>query len=274
MHRRYDRLNIPIELLRTFVAINDSRSVAKAGQQLDLTLSGITAQMKRLQAIIGEDLLNRDVSAPQLTKRGETVLEHALRILALNDQLVSYSGSGPEARRWRIGIPNAFSSNLLPGLLTALSSLDADVQISCDRSIELRKQLANGFLEAAFIADNDPAGAPAARAVAQWAETMVWACAPAFSVDAPLRLLGSPGSLAEQVALAALDDARLVHVVSFTASDHGTVIEAVRQGHGIFVWPERGVPPDIHILRDSVLPRLPAIQAGLYLREDLEPKCD
>jgi DNA-binding transcriptional LysR family regulator len=43
MHRRYDSKHIPIELLRTFVAIADLGNFTKAAQELELTQPSISA---------------------------------------------------------------------------------------------------------------------------------------------------------------------------------------------------------------------------------------
>ena len=56
MHRRYDNKHIPIELLRTFVAIADLGSYTKAAEELELTQPAISAQMKRLQQLMGGEV--------------------------------------------------------------------------------------------------------------------------------------------------------------------------------------------------------------------------
>jgi len=46
-------INIPTELLRTFVAVVDLRSFTKAAQSLGITQPAVSAQVKRLQQLLG-----------------------------------------------------------------------------------------------------------------------------------------------------------------------------------------------------------------------------
>ena len=55
-------LNIPTDLLRTLVAVVDLRSFTKAAQSLGVTQPAVSAQIKRLQSLLGYELL--DKSAP------------------------------------------------------------------------------------------------------------------------------------------------------------------------------------------------------------------
>jgi len=50
--------NIPTELLRTLVAVVDLRSFTKAAQSLGVTQPAVSAQIKRLQSLLGSDLLD------------------------------------------------------------------------------------------------------------------------------------------------------------------------------------------------------------------------
>jgi DNA-binding transcriptional LysR family regulator len=45
--------NIPTELLRTFVAVVDMRSFTRAAQSLGITQPAVSAQVKRLQQLLG-----------------------------------------------------------------------------------------------------------------------------------------------------------------------------------------------------------------------------
>ena len=53
MHRRYQHLNIPIEIVRTVVAIAETGSLSKAGERLGLSQPAVSSQVKRLQNLIG-----------------------------------------------------------------------------------------------------------------------------------------------------------------------------------------------------------------------------
>jgi DNA-binding transcriptional LysR family regulator len=51
--------NIPTELLRTFVAVVDMRSFTRAAQSLGVTQPAVSAQVKRLQQLLGVERLDK-----------------------------------------------------------------------------------------------------------------------------------------------------------------------------------------------------------------------
>ncbi len=90
MQHRHDNLNIPIELLRSFVAIQESGSFTKAADLLKLTQPAISAQVKRLQQLVGGEVFTRTGFGVSLTEKGEVVSRYARRILAMNDQILLF----------------------------------------------------------------------------------------------------------------------------------------------------------------------------------------
>src|SRR5438477_9590278 len=84
-----DKINIPTDLLRTFVAICELGSFTKAAHQFNLTQPAVSAHMRRLETIIGSDLIEKNTSGVKLTVCGNEVLRQARRILAINDQIVA-----------------------------------------------------------------------------------------------------------------------------------------------------------------------------------------
>ena len=75
-------LNIPTDLLRTLVAVVDLRSFTKAAQSLGVTQPAVSAQVKRLQYLLGYDVLDKRTPGVSLTPRGEIVVTHARRLLS------------------------------------------------------------------------------------------------------------------------------------------------------------------------------------------------
>src|ERR1700756_5009389 len=84
-----DKINIPTDLLRTFVAIHQLGSFTKAAHLFELTQPAVSAHMKKLESLIGTDLIEKNVAGVNLTARGEEVLKYARRILSINDQIVN-----------------------------------------------------------------------------------------------------------------------------------------------------------------------------------------
>lgn len=81
-------LNIPTELLRALVSVVDMRSFTKAAQSLGVTQPAVSAQIKRLQYLLGYEVLDKSAPGVSLTPRGEIVANNARRLLAINDDIV------------------------------------------------------------------------------------------------------------------------------------------------------------------------------------------
>ncbi len=60
-----DMTNIPTELLRTLVTLVELRSFTKAAHALGMTQPAVSAQIKRLQVLLGGELLDTTSSAWQ-----------------------------------------------------------------------------------------------------------------------------------------------------------------------------------------------------------------
>ena len=102
--------NIPTELLRTLVAVVDLRSFTKAAQSLGVTQPAVSAQIKRLQSLLGADLLDKSAPGVSLTSAGELVVNYARRLLSINDQILDIAGPRPAAKTVRIGATGDFTA--------------------------------------------------------------------------------------------------------------------------------------------------------------------
>src|SRR6202142_201674 len=101
-----DKINIPTDLLRTFVAIYQLGSFTKAAHLFELTQPAVSSHMKKLESLIGTDLIEKNVAGVPLPPYGEEVLKYARRILSINDQIVNSSAPQRALPVVRLGIPN------------------------------------------------------------------------------------------------------------------------------------------------------------------------
>jgi DNA-binding transcriptional LysR family regulator len=270
VHHRYDKINIPIELLRTLVAIAELGSFTKAGGALKLTQSAISAQVKRLQQLVGSEFFTKP--GLRLTGSGELVLGYAQRILAMNDQILLLSGAQSRGQL-RVGIPVSLADYALPMLL-GQSASDRGIkhaQFRCDVTEEMLKCLTGGRLDVAVL--TCPSRTPN-NVYSEWPDQMVFACAPDFllSPGAPLPLISWPGSVSDRVAIEACERHGVAYsIVCVTADCHARRL-AMQSGLGFAAMFERAVPPQLKIARDYFLPPLPQLTGGIYLREGLEPR--
>ena len=271
MQRRHESMNIPIELLRSFISIQETGSFTKSAEQLRLTQPAISAQIKRLQQLVGGEVFAKSAFGVSLTEKGEIVSRYARRILAMNDQILSLSGSGSVSKSLRIGIPNVFAASILSDAIEACrGGPDGErIQFSCEPSHDLARSLTSGYLDLAFIVS--PRN-PLAQPIYRWSEEMCWSCARDFSLrpGSPIPLLSWPQGISDLAAIEALENAGLQYRIVFVASDLAGHLAALRSRMGYFVLPERVVPSDLKVAREHYLPSLPTCEAGIYIREGLE----
>ena len=97
-------MNIPTDLLRTLVAVVDLRSFTKAAQSFGVTQPAVSAQIKRLQFLLGFELLAESAPGVSLTPRGQEVVSGARRMLAINDQILNMTSGTPTVQALRINI--------------------------------------------------------------------------------------------------------------------------------------------------------------------------
>ncbi len=74
-------VNIPTELLRSFVAIIETGSMLQATERVFVTQSALSLQMRRLEDIVRQPLFNREGRRLRITPAGETLLVTARQIL-------------------------------------------------------------------------------------------------------------------------------------------------------------------------------------------------
>ena len=267
---RFDQDAVPIDLLRSVVAIVETGSFTKAGNALGLTQSAISAQIKRLQQLVGGDVFFRAGGGLTLTERGKTIDRTARRILEMNEQLLLLSGARPAARLVRIGIPVSFAARMLAGIFkaSAAASDGAQVQMRCAASDELLKDIDSGYLDVALIATQPPA----VEMTAVWDEPVIWVRSPELLVSpgAPIPYISWPNSLTDRFALGAMEQAGLRHIVSFASADFIARYTAARAGLGFMVLPARAVSDIAMIARERFLPPLPLNRGGICLRDGFD----
>lgn len=271
MHRRYDKNHVPIELLRTLVVIAEVNSFTRAGDRLGLTQSAISAQVKRLQKLVGGALFDRAGGGHFLNGRGMTVNRYAQRILQANDQLLSLSGAQSSSRLVRIGLPATFADMLLMPVFKACSAAlsGGQIQLHCNRSEELAKSLDSGYLELSVLIDVSHRDT---GMVCEWDERFAWVCSPSLliSPDSSIPLVSWPDSVLDRNAVVALQKAGQRFHSAFVGTDFTACAAATAGGLGYMIMPERAVPPRLKVARERYLPPVPNIRSGIFLREGMD----
>jgi DNA-binding transcriptional LysR family regulator len=267
-----DKINIPTDLLRTFVAIYQLGSFTKAAHLFELTQPAVSAHMKKLESLIGADLIERNVAGVNLTACGEEVLKYARRILLINDQIVSSASVQRALPVIRLGIPNIFAAFKLKRILAEGPGTvgNSRLQICCDHSLSLLRSIHSGYLDLAFVmSDEEEVTSP----LRSWSEDLVWVRAPdfVFNPDRAVPLVSSPNVLLpDRIAMDALEQANLPYEIVFTAFDSLARRAGAMAGLGYLPLPHQLVPDGLVIEQPGILPALPPVSIDIIAREELD----
>jgi DNA-binding transcriptional LysR family regulator len=133
---------LELDLLRTFVAIVETGSFAAAADAVLRTPSAVSMQIKKLEDMLGRQLLARDSRSVSLTRDGELLLEHARRLLALNREAVAKFILPDVEGEVRLGAPDDVAERFLPNMLRLLAGSHPGITVnvvveSSKRLIEL-----------------------------------------------------------------------------------------------------------------------------------------
>jgi len=261
--------NIPTELLRTLVAVVDLRSFTKAAQSLGVTQPAVSAQIKRLQSLLGADLLDKSAPGVSLTTAGELVVNYARRLLSINDQILDIAGPRPAAKTVRIGATGDFTASGIALGLTCTHARRPDLrfEIYTANMDVLLRDLRDGSADLAIWVS---ATGPTLDTRHYWTESLVWVHSEATRIDerrpVPLVSHGEEG-LFTRAAMNALSMAGRECELAFIGPSILGLGTAVSAGFGVMALPRsRANIPGMTIWENAPLPKLPDIVCGIYVR--------
>lgn len=265
--------NIPTELLRTLVAVVDMRSFTKAAYSLGVTQPAVSAQIKRLQMLLGSELLDKSAPGVSLTAKGEIVVNEARRMLSINDRLVQIAGPEPARRTLRVGMPGDFVGRLLwrPLDLFRRRWPDVHLHVRAGPSVPLTQELDQGDLDLIVAISG---AKPLENSRFHWLEEIVWVRAPLTRIDlaAPIPLISHGRTcVTHQHVADCLEKAGFSYDLVFTGSSFVSLTSAVGAGFGIMAVPRSlFTTGDLVIWDDGPLPRVPPIVCSVRIRPDAD----
>lgn len=263
--------NIPTDLLRTLVAVVDLRSYTKAANSLGITQPAVSAQIKRLQQLIGADLFERNGQGVGLTSRGERVVARARRLLSLNDEIVGLGASLVRSELIvRIGTPSDFVASVLPEILAQFRQAHSDVRfvVRSDFYEPLLRQLHMGEID--LLAGLAPMRPHDARHCEP--QEMVWVGDGASAElepgrPVPLVSCGEP-CIYHRHAVKTLRAAGLDYEQVFIGPNMHSLNNAVAMGLGYTVFTRRRANAvDSAVCENGALPKPAPLNSAIYVRE-------
>jgi DNA-binding transcriptional LysR family regulator len=239
-------LTLDPDLLRTFLAFVDGGSLARAAAIVGRSPSAVTAQMQRLEDVIGAPLLVPTGRGRTLSPTGEDLVGHARRILAAHREAwLSLKGTRADGRIG-LGATQDFTDADLPQLLRDFSRTHSRVRLDLrvGRSAELTRSFEEGALDILLVMRL----APEPDEIGVLREPMLWLGASeglaAGGAELPLALLDPPCGF-RSAAVSALDAAGRPYRIAATSPSLSGLRAAVRGSIALTVrtarWLEAGI---------------------------------
>ncbi len=122
----------PIRNLRVFCAAGRLRSFKSAAQELYLTPSAVSHQMKELEETLGARLFERKPRALELTRAGAMLLDEVTPLLEALDRSLAQVARRGGRRALRLLLPPFFASELLIPRLAGFCAEHPDIDIQID----------------------------------------------------------------------------------------------------------------------------------------------
>lgn len=249
-------------LLRSFVAVAETRSFAGAGRLLGISQSTVSQQVRRLEEAVGRRLVARDTHSVALTPDGEAMLGFARKILDLNRQVERYFAGAELRGTLRFGASEDFVLSRLAEVLSdfARRNPSVDLEITVASSGILNEMLQAGELD--LVLAKRRIGQEQGTLVRR--EALVWAAAnPALVVpERPVPLIAfPPPSITRAVAIETLERANVPWRIVCTSASLGGLRAAAVAGLGVLVQPRSMLPPGLVELRTGRhLPELEEVE--------------
>jgi DNA-binding transcriptional LysR family regulator len=171
--------DLQIDWLKCFVAAVDTGSLSSAAIEVNRSQSAVSMQLKKLEAALGRQVLNRSSRHLQLTDDGQVLLGYARRLLALHAETQAAFWGEALTGRIRLGVAEDYAAPYLTPVLKRFAPRHggADIELTCEQSTALIPRVTSGDLDLALVSRDHPR-----RGTLLFQEQMVWVGSPNFEL--------------------------------------------------------------------------------------------
>lgn len=260
--------NLDLTALRSFVAVADAGGVTRASGFLNLTQSAVSMQIKRLEDMLGVDVLDRSGRQVALTAAGEQLLGYARKMLALNDEVMGRLTRDPHEGEIVLGVPHDIVYPVIPQVLQHFARAFPKMKVSLISSFTrvLRAQFGRGECDIILTTEDttDPGGVTLAEL------PLVWVGAPGGVAwkGRPLKLAYEHNCIFRQGVQAALDDAGIAWQMAVESDSTRTIEASVSADLAVHTVLAGSEPPYVErISHGGSLPDLKRMRVNLYVAD-------
>ena len=153
----------PLRNLRAFCAAARHRSFKAAADELFLTPSAVSHQMKELEEALGVRLFERKTRALELTTVGHTLLEEVEPLLEALDRSLAQIARRSGRQTLRVLLPPFFASELFIPRLTSFCAAQPQIDIQIDTRDPRPSSHPPTADVSILLADSEPQGLRSSR---------------------------------------------------------------------------------------------------------------
>ncbi|MDU9006339.1 LysR family transcriptional regulator [Sedimentitalea todarodis] len=257
--------NLDITTLRSFVAVADSGGVTRAAGFLNLTQSAVSMQLKRLEELLGLELLDRTGRTIALTASGEQLLAYARRMVTLNDELITRLTDQAFEGEIVLGVPHDIVYPAIPRVLQQFNAKfpRVKVQLVTANTRNLKDRFERG--ECDMILTTEPEKMPGAEVLA--AIPLVWMGAPGGTAwrKRPVELAQGRSCIFRPIVLSALETAGVEWNVALDSDSDRTIEATVAADLAVMAMLDGTHPPHVEVIsHGGALPALPLHFINFY----------
>ena len=239
---------LQLDWLNCFVAVVDAGSLSAAAQEIHRSQSAVSMQVKKLEAAVGCQLLERGPRHLLLTLDGQKLLGYARRILELHSEAQQAFALETLTGRVRLGVPDDYAAKYLTPVLKRFAPRyqGVEIELSCEQSTALIPKVESGELDLALISREH-----ARQGTLLFHEPMVWVGSSQFELwhRDPLPIaVYEEASLARRSVLNALALQGRRYKVVYHSSSLAGQIAAVESGLAVAVLTQCSAPEHLQIL--------------------------
>jgi DNA-binding transcriptional LysR family regulator len=251
---------LDLDAVRAFVLVADLHSFTRAADALDTTQSAVSLKLKRLEAHLGKQLVERTPRVVRLSADGTAFLGAARDLLNAHERALG--SLSVERRRLALGLSEHVAGTDLPDLLAKLDAYDPGlvVELHLGMSAALLAQFDERRLDAVVVR-YEPDDAPRDDATVLFSEPLGWLAAPQW-----LLRVGAPCNV-RAVAIHALDEAGVAWREAFVGGGVAAVGAAAAAGLAVAPLARRVAPRGlIDVGARLGLPKLPESRVTQHSR--------
>ena len=257
--------NLDISTLRSFVMVAQAGGVTRASGFLNLTQSAVSMQLKRLESLLGQELLERTGRSVALTAAGEQLLSYARKMVDMNDEIFARLTEQTYEGELVFGVPHDIVYPVIPQVLQRYHAAypRVKVQLVSSYTSTLKAQFARGELD--VILTTEPEVGPEGETLTE--VPLRWVGAPGGSIwkQRPLRLAFCRNCGFKPTAMRMLETAGTPWEIAVESDSDRTVEATVSADLGVTAMLEGHAPSQLTYLDvSSALPDLGVQRVNMY----------